>query len=96
MLFALIAYDKPNGLPDRLRLRPRHLEFLDGLGAHLKLAGPFLDAAGEMNGTILIIEAENQGEAEALFARDPYQQEGLFGSFEIRPWKLARMHFEAS
>jgi uncharacterized protein YciI len=96
LLFALIAYDKPNGLPERLRLRPRHLEFLEGLGLHLKLAGPLLDAAGEMNGSIIIIEADNQGEAEALFGRDPYQQEGLFGSFEIRAWKLARNQFGAS
>ena len=88
MLFALIAYDKPNGLPDRMRLRPEHLQHLDALGDKLKLAGPFLDPAGEPNGSIVIIEAENQGEAEALFGRDPFVTGGLFGSYEIRPWRM--------
>lgn len=89
MQFALIAYDKPDGLAARMATRPKHLEHLKGLGAHLLLAGPFLDAAGNMNGSILIIEAENQGEAETLLGADPYIAEGVFGSFEIRPYKIA-------
>ena len=71
MLFALIAYDKPNGLPDRLRIRPSHLEHLERLGDRLKLAGPFLDPAGEPNGSIVIIEAENQGRGRAAVRARP-------------------------
>ena len=92
MLFALIAYDKPNGLPERLKARPDHLEFLKSLGDRLKLAGAFLDPAGEMNGSLVVIETENQGEAEAAFGRDPYLQRGVFGSYEIRPYRIAINH----
>ena len=87
MLFALIAYDKPNGLPERMRIRPSHMQHLESLGDKLKLAGPFLDPAGEPNGSIMVIEAENQGEAEQLFGRDPFVAEGVFGTYEIRPWR---------
>jgi uncharacterized protein YciI len=89
VLFALIAQDKPNGLPDRMQARPDHLQFLKSLGDTLKLAGAFLDPAGEMNGSLVVVEVENQGEAEALFARDPYVQRGVFGSFDIRPYRIA-------
>jgi uncharacterized protein YciI len=89
VLFALIAYDKPNGLPDRLKARPNHLKFLESLGDSLKLAGAFLDPAGEMNGSMVVVEAENQGAAEALFGADPYLQRGVFGSYEIRPYRIA-------
>lgn len=89
MLFALIAQDKPNGLPDRLKARPDHLEFLKSLGSQLKLAGAFLDQAGEMAGSLVVIEAENQGEAETVFGRDPYLQRGVFGSWEIKPYRIA-------
>jgi uncharacterized protein YciI len=92
LLFALIAYDKPNGLPDRMKARPDHFAFLGGLGDKLKLAGAMLDPAGDMAGSIVVVEAENQGEAEALFGGDPYLQRGVFGSYEIRPYRVAINH----
>ena len=52
MLYALIGYDKPNGLAHRMEHRPDHLAHLDSLGDKLVLAGPFLDAKGDMNGKL--------------------------------------------
>lgn len=88
MLFAIVAYDKPNGLAHRMEVRPDHLAHLDTLGDKLVLAGPFLDAKGDMNGSFMVIEAESQAEAEAVFAKDPFVARGVFGSIEIRPWKI--------
>ena len=88
MLFAIVAYDKPNGLAHRMEVRPDHLAHLDSLGDTLVLAGPFLDAKGDMNGSFMVIEAESQAEAEAVFAKDPFVSRGVFGSIEIRPWKI--------
>lgn len=51
------------------------------------MPGPFLDAAGNPNGSLVIIEAKDQAEAEAIAANDPYAKAGLFASVEIRPWK---------
>lgn len=88
MLYALVADDKPNGLADRLAIRPEHLKHLDSLGDKLILAGPFTDQNGDSNGSIVVIEAASQAEAEALFKKDPFVVQDLFISYQIRPWKL--------
>lgn len=88
MLFAFIGYDKPNGLAHRMANRPDHLAHLHSLGDKLVLAGPFLDEKGDMNGSFMVIEAENQAEAEATYARDPFVERGVFASYEIRPYHI--------
>ena len=54
----------------------------------LKLGGPFLDEAGEMAGSLLIIEAADLAAAEAFAEGDPYNAAGLYERREVRPWKL--------
>ena len=88
MLFALIANDRPDGLEDRLKHRPDHMKHLDWLAERLIMAGPFLDQAGNPTGSLMVIEAENQGEAEQLFGKDPFVERGVFGNYEIRPWRF--------
>lgn len=95
MLFALICRDKPGHLQLRRDTRPEHLDFLDGLGDRLKLAGPLLDSQGDPNGTLAIIEAEDLAAAEALVATDPYAKAGLFEDVSIRPWVWAVKNPEA-
>ena len=89
MLFALMCTDKPQSLDLRLKMRPEHLAFLDGLGSGMKAAGPFTDDAGSPVGSLVIIEAQGRKAAEAIAARDPYALAGLFQSVDIRPWKWA-------
>lgn len=86
MLFALLCNDKPDHLQVRLDARPAHLEFLNGLGASLKFAGPFLGGDGKPNGSLVVIEAEDLTSAEKIAAADPYALAGLFDSVTIRPW----------
>lgn len=88
MLFALIAEDTPDA-SRRLEVRPDHLKHLETLGDRLVLAGPFLDAEGNMVGSFMVIEAEDQDEAERLFGEDPFVKRGVFASVEIRPWKMS-------
>jgi uncharacterized protein len=85
MLFALICTDKPNHLEVRMKARPDHLAFLETIV--MKGAGPFLDEAGNPNGSLVIIEAKDIADAQAIAARDPYALVGLFASVDIRPWK---------
>ena len=35
-----------------------------------------------------MIEAASQGEAEAVFKQDPFIVKGVFGAYQVRPWKL--------
>ncbi|MER9439012.1 YciI-like protein [Mesorhizobium sp. M0618] len=88
MLFAVICKDKPGSLQVRLDTRPEHIAFLEGLNGDKKLAfaGPFLDAEGKPNGSLVVVEASDLAGAQALSAADPYAKAGLFESVEIRPW----------
>ncbi len=88
MLFALVAYDRPNSVARRLEIRPYHLKFLDTLGDQLVLAGPFLDDKGDMVGSIVVVEAETLDAAREIFGRDPFMQGNLFDSVTIKPWRL--------
>ncbi len=93
MLFALVAFDQPGHVAQRMELRPDHLKFLESLGSSLKLAGPYQNEAGELVGSIVIIEAASLADARAAFARDPYAQAGLFDTVSIKPWKAAITRF---
>ncbi len=96
MLFVLLCTDKPGSLDLRLNVRSDHLAYLSSLNSKLKAAGPFLDEAGNPCGSLVIIEAANRVEAEAMAAQDPYAIAGLFASVEIKPWKWALKNPEAA
>ena len=89
MLYALLCTDKPNSTELRVKARPEHMAYLNGLGDALKFAGPFLDDAGSSIGSLVMIEAETRAVAEKLAASDPYALAGLFASVEIKAWRWA-------
>jgi uncharacterized protein len=89
MLFALLCTDKPDNIALRLKLRPEHVIFLEGLGKTLKFAGPFLDDAGNPTGSLVVIEAGTRDEALAMAARDPFAIGGLFAATEVKAWRWA-------
>lgn len=39
-----------------------------------------------MNGTLLVLEADNIDAVMQFVGNDPYMKEGLFSSVEVRPW----------
>lgn len=88
MLFALICKDKTGHLQVRLDARPDHVAFLNDLNAKgaLKFAGPFLDADGKPDGSMVVIEATDAAAAKAIADADPYAKAGLFEAVQIRPW----------
>ena len=95
MLFALLCTDKPGSLDLRLKVRPDHVAYLDGLSDALKTAGPFTTDEGSPNGSLVIIEAADRAGAERIAANDPYAKAGLFAAVEIRAWKWAIKNPEA-
>ena len=86
-LFVLTCIDKPNALETRMAAREAHLAYVRGSGM-ARLGGPFLDEAGGMAGSMLIIEAEDLVSAKAFSEADPYAQAGLFQSVDVRPFKV--------
>lgn len=86
-LFVLTCLDKPGALALRLANREAHFAYIGGLPHVLRLGGPFLDEAGDMAGSLMIIEVEDLAAAQAFSAGDPYVKAGLFQSVDIRPWR---------
>jgi len=85
MLHAIICTDRPGALEIRKANRDAHLAHIRASGKIVQ-AGPFLDADGQMCGSLLIMEADDIAEDEAWCAADPYAVAGLFDRVEIRPW----------
>lgn len=85
MLFAFICLDKPNHLEVRKANRDAHLAYLKE--SPVVFAGPFLGDDGEsMVGSLIVLDLEDRGAAEAWAAADPYAQADLFERVDIRPW----------
>jgi hypothetical protein len=52
----------------------------------VRLGGPTLDDAAQMNGTLLVIEADHIDAVRLFMADDPYTAAGVYATVEIRPW----------
>jgi uncharacterized protein len=88
-LFVLACFDKPNALELRMATREAHLAYVRDNAALVKLAGPMLDEAEAMAGSLFILDVADRAAAEAFNAADPYQQAGLFGRVEVRGFKAS-------
>ncbi len=70
----------------RLAIRPTHRDYLKELVEKGKLheSGPWTDDSG----ALLIYEAEDEAEARALLAADPYSQggAGVIAHAELKGW----------
>ena len=85
MLFAVICRDKPGALQTRLDTRAAHLAYIEETGI-VAMAGPFLEA-GQMCGSLVILECDSLAAAQAWAAGDPYAAAGLFQSVTVTEWK---------
>jgi hypothetical protein len=94
VLYAILGTDAPRSLEARLRARPRHLERIQSLvdAGRVVLAGPFpvKDAPSPgpegFSGSLIVAEFESLEAARAWVEGDPYVTEGVFESFEVRPF----------
>jgi uncharacterized protein len=86
MRFALICRDKPGALQTRLDNRAAHLAHIEATGV-VELAGPFLDEAGQMTGSLVVIDVADRAAADAWATADPYARAGLFESVTVQAWK---------
>lgn len=87
MHFVVLCLDKPESLAIRQEHRAAHLAYLAANADSVKLGGPFLDAAGQMCGSMLVFSCPDEAAARALLAGDPFLKAGLFASVELRPFR---------
>jgi len=86
MRYVLICLDRPDALQTRVENRAAHLAHVAASGV-VEQAGPFIDAAGQMCGSLIVLGVASRAEAEAWAAADPYAKAGLFASVMIQEWK---------
>jgi uncharacterized protein len=87
-LFVLNCHDKPGALALRMATREAHLAYVRPQLDILKLGGPLLDEAGDMAGSLMILEVADRAAAEAFSAGDPYTKAGLWSRVEITPFRV--------
>jgi uncharacterized protein YciI len=66
-------------------IRPSHRAYLNSLleAGKLVCAGPFLDDFG----ALIVYEAETRKAAEEIILADPFNTNGIFVRWTVRPWK---------
>ena len=88
-LYAVIAHDKPGAMGPRMALLTAHLEHVEAHLDDLAVAGPLKDDSGAVTGSLLGLHAENEAEARALLASDPYYGADIWDRIEIRAFTAA-------
>jgi uncharacterized protein YciI len=86
MRVALMTRDKPGALQIRLDTREAHLAYIKETGV-VEMAGPFLDEAGQMCGSMIVMDVADLAAARAWAENDPYNKAGLFSDVRIHEWK---------
>lgn len=87
MLYVIHCFDKDGHLDLRQEVRPEHVAYLQGFGSSIWCAGPTLNEAGDMNGSVIVLECEDMSAAQNFAANDPYAKAGLFQNVLIQAWK---------
>jgi uncharacterized protein YciI len=86
MFFIVSGRDHPGDIEPRLKWREQHRAHYNALGDDLILAGPYLDAAGQPIGSMIVIRRSDQSAADSYAQADPYVREGVFKSVRVDRW----------
>ncbi len=85
-LYMMLCTDKPGALELRKATREAHLAYVAETGCVVQ-AGPLLNEAGEMAGSLIVLDLPDMEAAKAWGAQDPYALAGLFESVRLQEWK---------
>ena len=77
----------------RSKARPFHIETAKKLkaGGHFILGGATLDEAGHMNGSVMVMEFENEAALYEWLDNDPYVTQTVWENVEVMPFKVANI-----
>lgn len=82
-----VRYHYSDDTAGRDEHRPAHREFLSGLAEEgvVVASGPLLDGAAE---ALLLLEGESPEQIRELLRDDPFAQQGIIESVEVREWDV--------
>lgn len=93
MQFVVIARDGTDdqALERRMAARESHItSFKEGLNTGQNiLGGALLNDAGDMKGSVMVVEFDSREELDEWIKNDPYTQGGVWQDVEILPFRLA-------
>jgi len=87
MLFALLLRDAPGSAPLRAEVRPLHKAYLADVAERIAFAGPLLDDAGAMTGSLLVIDFADRTAALAWLDAEPFTRAGVYGAREVHAFR---------
>ena len=89
MQFVIRAIDGAGKLAKRMEVRPRHFEGMDRLTDHLVCAGGLLDEAGNLKGSVLVMEFETRRELDDYLSHEVYVVEGVWEQITVDQMNVA-------
>lgn len=91
--YVIIAEDgKDAEAPERRqKTRPFHLEGARKLKARNQfvIGGAILNDAGEMKGSVMILQFNTEAEFAEWYRQEPYITEGVWKVIEVKPFRVA-------
>ncbi|WP_337044981.1 YciI family protein [Emticicia sp. 17c] len=93
--YVIIARDgtDADAINRRMAARPRHLAGAKALKTNnnFVIGGAILDEAGQMAGSVMIVQFETEEQMKEWYANEPYINENVWESIEIKPFKVANV-----
>ncbi len=83
MQFIVRACDGEGMLEKRMAVRPRHLEGMKRMSAHIICAGGLLDEEGKMKGSVLVLDLEDRAALDEYLENEPYVLEHVWEKIEV-------------
>ncbi len=91
--FFVLAYDGTDAgaLERRRSVRGTHFEGIKPMieRNEIRAAGAILDDAGNMVGSVLLMEFPSRVDLDAWLEREPYATQGVWQRIEVRPFRVA-------
>ena len=87
MLFAFMLFDAPGMAARRLEIRPEHKAYLAAVAERIAFAGPLLDDAGAMTGSLLVIDFADRAAALAWLEAEPFTRAGVYGARQVMAYR---------
>ena len=93
MQFLVVAKDGTDegALERRRRTRPTHLGSIQPLvdGGNVLVGGAILNDAGDMIGSMLLVDFPDREGLDAWLAADPYVTDGVWRDVDVSPFRSA-------
>ena len=86
-------YTDADALQRRMNVRPHHLDGVKALkqSGNYIIGGAILNEAGNMIGSVIIMQFETEEELEAWKKNEPYITQKIWESVDVKPYKVAEV-----